>query len=232
MSTSAAVADSPLRRYGIFGLLALACGYLAWRDQNIPWAWLAVSFVAVLVAYVGVGPKLFGKRAKDGSFALWAVAFWLPYFLLTWSIWYLGRWVRRKPHSHEIIPGLWLGAWPDTAKRLPPNTALVVDLTAEFPRRAKAWEYLCLPTLDADAPTPEALRTAVAAIENASGSVYVHCAAGHGRSATIVAAVLIARGLAKDLDDAEAQPQRIRPGVRLTPPQRRLLTQHSLDRGL
>jgi protein-tyrosine phosphatase len=222
MSTSAAAADFPMRRYGAFGLLALACGYLAWRDQSVLWGWLAFSFLAVCAAYFKAGPRLFGKRL-DGSTALWALLLWLPYFLLTWGIWYLARLVKRKPHAHEIVPDLWLGAWPNTAKRLPPNTALIVDLTAEFPRKAKVGEYLCLPTLDADAPTPEALQTAVAAIQASSGPVYVHCAAGHGRSATVVAAVLITRGLVRDVDDAEAQMQKIRPGVRLTPPQRRLL---------
>lgn len=217
-----APADSPLRRYAIFGALALACGYLAWRDQNVLWAWLGVSFVAVLAAYMGGGPRLFGKR-PSGSIAPWALLLWLPYFLLTWGVWYLGRLVKRRSHSHEIVPGLWLGAWPNTSSKLPTNTALIVDLTAEFPRRNHNADYLCLPTLDADAPTLEALTTAVAAIQASPGPVYVHCAAGHGRSATVVAAVLIARGLAQDLDDAEKQMQRIRPGVRLTPPQRKLL---------
>jgi Dual specificity phosphatase, catalytic domain len=217
-----APADSPLRRYTIFGVLALACGYLAWRDQNLLWAWLGVSFLAVLVAYAGVGPQLFSKR-RNGTIALWAVVLWLPYFLLTWGIWYLGRLVRRRVHSHEIVPGLWLGAWPDTIRKLPPNTTLIVDLTAEFFRRIHNTNYLCLPTLDADSPTLEALNIAVAAIQASPGPIYVHCAAGHGRSATVVAAVLIARGLAQDLDDAEKKMQRIRRGVRLTPPQRRLL---------
>lgn len=222
MSTSAAAADSPVRRYGAFGALAFACGYLAWRDQSVLWAWLALSFAAVCAAYAGIGPKLFGKR-PTGGISLWAVFLWLPYFLLTWGLWYVGRLLKRKPHSHEIVPGLWLGAWPDTAAKLPKETALVVDLTAEFPRRVHQGDYLCLPTLDAEAPTVAALKTAVAAIGASSGAVYVHCAAGHGRSATVVAAVLIERGLATDASSAEKYMQAIRPGVRLTPPQRRLL---------
>ncbi len=222
MSTSVAAADSPLRRYGAFGALALACGYLAWRDQSALWAWLALSFAAICAAYAGIGPRLLGKQ-RGGSISLVAGLLWLPYFLFTWGLWYAARLLKRKPHAHEIIPGLWLGAWPDTEARLPKETALVVDLTAEFPRKGRRCDYLCFPTLDADAPTVDALKTAVAAIQASSGTVYVHCAAGHGRSATVVAAVLIERGLATDVNSAEKYMQAIRPGVRLTSPQRQLL---------
>lgn len=55
------------------------------------------------------------------------------------------------------------------------------------------------------------------------GGVYIHCASGHGRSATVAAAVLMVRGLAADAKAAENLMKRVRPGIRLSLGQRRLL---------
>jgi protein-tyrosine phosphatase len=53
--------------------------------------------------------------------------------------------------------------------------------------------YLWVPVLDSCSPTLEQLREAVAWIEEQlkHGNVFVHCAVGHGRSATIIAAYLL-----------------------------------------
>ena len=58
---------------------------------------------------------------------------------------------------------------------------LVIDLTAEFPGRKKSGShYLCLPNLDGvrlvNVDIPEQL--------DRNSRVLVHCAQGHGRSAT------------------------------------------------
>ena len=50
--------------------------------------------------------------------------------------------------------------------------------------------------------------------------VFVHCAVGHARSASVVAAVVIRKGLAVDVDSAEALLRRKRPGIRLNRLQR------------
>src|SRR5262249_39640038 len=83
--------------------------------------------------------------------------------------------------------------------------------------------YLCLPTLDNTAPEEGAVREMVAVLAGTTSAVYIHCAAGHGRSATVAAAVLLARGLASDVKEAEALLRKARPGVRLSPEQRHLL---------
>jgi len=214
-----------MRRALTFGLLGIACGYLAWQTRGIVgvvWLSVAWSFLGVSTAYALLRPNLLGKR-PNGSFALPSLILWLAYFLLTWLVWFLARLAPRYPHAHQILPELWLGAWPERATRLPIKTQLIVDLTSEFPRRVETPQYLCLPTLDMEAPTLAQLQEGVDAIQNATGPVYVHCAAGHGRSATVVAAVLLARNIAATPEEAEAFLQRIRPGVKLTPPQRRLL---------
>ena len=83
--------------------------------------------------------------------------------------------------------------------------------------------YLCLPTLDALAPPLAAMRELVKQVAAWPGTAYVHCAAGHGRSALVAAAVLLARGLAADPKEAQRLVRKARPGVSLNKSQRRLL---------
>jgi protein-tyrosine phosphatase len=79
-----------------------------------------------------------------------------------------------------------------------------------------------VPTLDGAAPDVEALARATAEILSFQGNVYVHCAAGYGRSATAMAVLLVARELAPDVDGAIAIMQAARPRVRLRTTQRRI----------
>ncbi len=212
----------------VFGLFALYLAGLAVLLEG--WAWLllwpALSFAVVAAGYAGLGPRIFGK-GSDGRLAWWAVVVLLPYLLLTWTLWHLHRRVRRAPPCHEVAPGVWLGRRP-LHHELPADVVLVVDLTAEFfaARRVRdGRDYLVLPTLDGTAPDEQRVREVVARLREHAGAVYIHCAAGHGRSALVAAALLLARGLAADDRQAEALLRRVRPGVRLTPPQRRLLRQ-------
>src|SRR5262249_22991727 len=83
--------------------------------------------------------------------------------------------------------------------------------------------YLCLPTLDGMAPDEAGARTLIATVAAWEGIVYVHCAQGFGRSALVVAGVLVERGLARDADEALVLLRKARPGVHLRPVQRRML---------
>jgi protein-tyrosine phosphatase len=79
---------------------------------------------------------------------------------------------------------------------------------------------------DTHAPGPAAIEEAVAwsLTELKSGrELYVHCAHGHGRSATLLAAILIADGQAKTADEAVAVMRQARPKVRLNKKQRAAL---------
>jgi protein-tyrosine phosphatase len=62
------------------------------------------------------------------------------------------------------------------------------------------------------------------------GPVYVHCAAGHGRSAMFVAALLLASGRLASVSEAEAFMREKRPEVRLSSSQRELLDMFLLSR--
>jgi protein-tyrosine phosphatase len=186
--------------------------------------WPALCFLLVGTAYAGLGPRLFGKRS-DGRMNFWAVILLLPYLLITWGTWHLLRLLSREDCWNEIAPGLFMGrrGYPS---ELPAGITLVVDLTCEFPEPrgiCEGREYLCLPILDASSPDETALRGLIERIAAWSGTVYVHCAQGHGRSGLVMAAVLLARNLAPDAAEAVQQIKRVRPKVRLTKAQRELL---------
>jgi protein-tyrosine phosphatase len=209
--------------FSLFALYLLALAILVGG-----WAWLllwpTLSFGLVGAGYAGLGPRVFGKR-PDGRLAAWAVLILLPYLLLTWGLWHLWRYLSREPACHEVIPGLWLGRRP-LPHELPPGTDLVVDLTAEFraaPGLKAGRTYVCLPTLDALVPSENELRALVERVAAWPGVAYVHCAAGHGRSALVAAAVLLARGRAGDVREAIRALREARPRARVKGAQRRLL---------
>jgi protein-tyrosine phosphatase len=210
----------------IFLLLGVSLVTLAVSFEGVCWLLLWPAFDGLLLsaAYAGLGPRVCGKRA-DGRLAWWAVVLLLPYLGLTWFVWHLSRLVSRERPCHEVAPTLWVGRRP-FAHELPPGVSLVVDLTAEFVAHREVLRgrtYLCLPTLDLSAPDEKAFQHLVSRVAGWQGTVYVHCAAGHGRSAAVAAAVLIARGLAGSVEEAESLMRKVRPGIRLTPAQRSLL---------
>jgi protein-tyrosine phosphatase len=209
-----------------FALIGVVLLLLAVEGGGLCWLllWPALDGLLLSAAYAGLGPRVCGKRA-DGRLAWWAVVLLLPYLGLTWLVWHLSRFVSRERPCHEVAPTLWVGRRP-FAHELPPGVSLVVDLTAEFvahPEALRGRTYLCLPTLDMSAPDEKAFQHLVSRVAGWQGIVYVHCAAGHGRSATVAAAVLIVRGLANSVEEAEELMRKVRPGIRLAPAQRSLL---------
>jgi protein-tyrosine phosphatase len=174
----------------------------------------------VALAYLA-GPRLMGKRS-DGRFAWWSTVLLLPFRLITHGTWLLGKAIAAEPVHAEIVPGVWMGRRA-RANELPPDIATIIDMTSELPdpRAVREREgYLCVPTLDASAPDEVAFKAALERIATSPGNVYIHCAQGHGRAGTLAAAVLIQRGLARDVDDAARQLARRRPRTRLNRRQR------------
>ena len=133
----------------------------------------------------------------------------------------------------------YLGGWPHRADALPPGVSAVIDVTAELPRIASSEQYLNLLTWDTHGPTPSQIETAVRWIaekRRRSRKVLVHCAHGHGRSVTVLAAALLAEreaveeeeakscsSASNSIDSVVAHIQKFRPRAKLNSRQREAL---------
>jgi len=190
-----------------------------------------LALFGVAFAYWKRRPSTLMKRA-DGTFsrAGWAL-FW-PYFLANELSLVVFRWVSDERCFDEIVPGLYQGSrlLPSDAAVLPKGRfRAVLDLAAELQEAAYlrgAEVYLSLPLLDATAPEPGQLERALAFIKEnlPKGPVYVHCAMGHGRSGTVVAAHLLSEKLAEDSAAALELIREKRPGARFNAEQSAFLS--------
>lgn len=174
--------------------------------------WVGAATAWAGVAYVASRPGWLGK----GRPWRWLL---LPVALFSRGV-AAGAQALGLPERAEVVPGLWVGAWP---RRGAPGLA-VVDLCAELPRRGECAAYVVVPMLDGAVPSRadwQAAVDAVGRLRRESPPVLVHCAYGHGRSVAVVIGHLVATGVEPDLDAALARVRRVRPAARLTPGQRR-----------
>jgi protein-tyrosine phosphatase len=185
--------------------------------------WPAFSLIVVAFGYVYAGPWVLGKQ-PDGTLSWPHALLLMPYFSAAECAWYIVRVLGSEEPWHEVARGLYLGRrvqhW-----ELPARIGLVLDMTAEFvePVEVRTGRmYVCVPTLDASVPSVDDLIDAVTRVASFEGNIYVHCAAGHGRSAMAMALILILRGVANDLDEAVAIMRRVRPRVKLRTTQRKV----------
>lgn len=196
----------------------------------------AISFLLVAVAYFGAGPRLLFKSTTGRRHAFAWVVHW-PFFTLTAISYRISLLLSRELAYVQIVPNVFLGRRLTASEAKHAKVegwAAVLDLAAELPEPRLLREvkgYRSLPVLDATAMSLNQLRDAVEWVKQhaAMGPVYVHCALGHGRSATVVAAYLLASGLAPDAKAAIKHLRQLRPGVRLNRPQRRLLDQFAAE---
>lgn len=177
--------------------------------------WPALSSALLALAYATGRAGFLGKRA-DGTHPAWAWALFAPYFVFTLLMW-RGQKLLGEDAFNAVAPGLWVGRRV-FGHELPDELHVVVDLTAEFTEphgvRTRA-RYLCLPTLDAHAPDAARLRALVAALKDETRPIFIHCASGHGRSASVAAALMMVRGQARSAAEAQEHMRKARPQVHI-----------------
>ncbi|HEV8002665.1 MAG TPA: hypothetical protein VGP63_22450 [Planctomycetaceae bacterium] len=219
-------------RYAFAGtFFCLGAVLVAWGASATKWAstvlliWLALDLWLVSLAYLMNWVTVFGKRAS-GSMRIGPVLLMLPYLAFTWTIWRLQNVFLREPIWNQVAPTIFVGQccrW----EQLPPETAKVIDFTAEFPgngRARRAMRWLSIPVLDGCAPSPADYRRGFAFVDEDRGSVvYVCCANGHGRSITFACALLVKLGIARTPDEAIASISKCRPKASLNGEQQRSL---------
>jgi hypothetical protein len=224
-------------RLSISGIvfLLVGAGLLGWSAgaahpaSRVAGISAGAAFALLGIGYLVSRPALLCKRASGRMHPVSYPLFW-PYHLLSYASLVFFRLARVVPFQ-EILPGLYLGGWLFPWERARLNNlgiASVLDLTCElgeagFLRDVET--YRCIPLLDGTAPTAAQLQSGIDFIRQQlpRGPVYVHCAMGHGRSATVVAGYLMATGAAATLPAAIDLIRARRPGIRLNPAQRRSL---------
>jgi protein-tyrosine phosphatase len=195
---------------------------------------IVIAFLGISWAYLLGNPKILLKQPTGNFLWLSYLIFW-PYFLLNTFTFALFCLFSKENVINEIIPNLYLGRqlWPFEVSYLSTfGINATLDLTAEFNEISfirNHHDYLCIPILDASAPTVEQLEHAVLWIKVrlAQGKkVLVHCALGHGRSAIIIVAFILQSGLVKNSNDALNFIRSKRTGLRLSSIQQRVLKQY------
>lgn len=214
-----------------FGLGVGACGLWLRPWGGLLLLWPAWSALLLSVLYLFNQPRGLGKR-KRGSLSVFSWLLFAPFLVFRFVVakaqiaWF------HEPACQEVAPGLWI-ARRIRARDIPPEVPhamrRIVDLTAEFaePRDMRTqpdWRWI--PILDAGIPNASSrakLKVLAEELQEAPGPVLIHCAQGHGRSATVAAWLMLRLGRANGVAEALAQIQSVRPGARVRRCQRRWL---------
>ncbi len=202
-----------------FGIIYVAIG-LAAGLRGALFVWLGSGLLLLGISYATHSAKFIGKRGT-GTFLPLAYLVNGPFLFTAWIAWQLRR-RRDEPAWNEVAPGIYVGR---LAPHGPPDARMVADMTCELvaPRSLRGPNYRCVPTLDGCAPEDKGFAALVAELTPFQGPIYVCCAAGHGRSAMLAAALIISRGLAIDVIAAERMMQNQRPLIGLGATQRALV---------
>jgi protein-tyrosine phosphatase len=183
----------------------------------------------VAAAYFRQMPTVFGK-APRGSMRPLSASLMMPYLSITWIVWWLQKSLLRESVWNEVGPGTFVGRRCRRSE-LPPNASTVIDCTAEFPADRESRQtlrWLSVPVWDGCAPTKEDFLRACNFVEQIPTlPVYVSCANGHGRSVTLVVALLIARRHFQTAQEAVESIKRSRPLASLNVEQWRFLEEAS-----
>jgi protein-tyrosine phosphatase len=225
----------------VFILFGVTCAWYAVTSQalvvRLIAACFAVAFGGVGFAYVCIGHRAFLKK-PDGRLSWLSYVLYWPYHLLNWLSLFGFRRSGKENAFDRIDENVYLGCRLSNRDKQDIEIIgikSVLDLTCEFSEfeALRQLSYRCIPILDTRAPSVESLQAGAKWIqeEAVKGPVYVHCALGHGRSATFVAAYLMLSGKARTSQDAIDQIKVLRPRIGLHSEQVAVLEEMSIRSG-
>lgn len=224
-STESEQATPRAIKYGVLFLtLAILCAAYAMMHRGWSWLmlWPALSYALCAAAWLGLGPRVLGKRYVGRMRTLNSVLL-LPYLLYTWSVWHIYRLVNQERAYDQLTEDVLIGRRLLGSER--PDCDVVVDLTSEFPEPAalRSGEYISFPILDGFVPAATPMLDRVREVANREGIAFIHCAQGHGRTGLFAAALLLHEGSAANPDEALRLIQAKRPRARIGARQRQCL---------
>jgi len=205
-------------KYGIlFSIVAILLTFAGIKHGGwyLVCLWPAVSFAIVATGYLYFGPIVYGK-SKSGTLSLLNLLVLLPYLLYSCSVWYAARLFKRESAYDQLNDNIYIGRRL-MGHELPPNIDHVIDLTCEFTeaKQLRSVDYHSFQILDGFVPPTDHLRRWVAHGATLSGTIYIHCAEGHGRTGLFAAVLLVTLGHFDNVNDALEFIKSKRPLVRL-----------------
>lgn len=224
----------------VFILLGLACIFYAATSHilviRLFSASVAIALFCVGLAFAFIGQRAFLKK-PNGQLSLLSYFLYWPYHLLNWFSLICFRHCGGENAYDKIEENVYLGcrlSHSDKQDIESMGIKSVLDLTCEFSEilPLRRLSYHCIPILDTRAPSLAELKAGAEWINQkiTEGPVYVHCALGHGRSATFVAAYLLLAGKAKTPQEAIDKIKILRPKISLHPEQFALLKKITAER--
>ena len=214
-------------KYGfLFGIVAILLTAMALVNNGwqLIYIWPALSFACVSSGYLHFGPNIYGK-SRRGLLSRSNTLLLLPYLFYLWGVWHAVRVFKRESAFDQLTEKIYIG------RRLmnhefPANIEHVVDLTCEFsePQLLRSADYHSFQILDGFVPPVNQLQSWVANTAKLTGTIYIHCAEGHGRTGLFTAALLVELGHFNSVHDALAFVKSKRPLVQLNRSQLAMLT--------
>lgn len=181
----------------------------------------AVGFLVALSAHPTFNLVHLFCKSKDGYFPWWSHVLFYPYMYMAKGYVYARRKQTMEPVYTEVTKGIYVGGWPFQLTDIPPGNPAVVDCTCELPRSecARDLPYLCIPTWDSRAPLAKDIQLAVQWASDMHARekrpVFVHCAFGHGRSVTVLCALLLSLGVVDSWEAANKLIKDCRPQIHM-----------------
>jgi hypothetical protein len=180
---------------GVFFILAFLCTIVI----ALIFIWIGVSLLFVGLGYFGLGAVIFQKK-ENGTFTFAANILFFPYRWMSRLIRHL--FFKSYQTPQKITDKLYLGAfWMAKSD----DYHAVFDVCSEYKKAEnKAVNYTSYPLIDLATPTVEELRLGVEKLDELiqnNNTVFIHCALGMSRSATLVFAWLLHSGKIKTITE-------------------------------